>query len=410
MRFAFYLADYVKSFSLQGLMDGDIGAGGGVVRSRILFWLAKLGHEVLIINHEDEDFVKDVRSVRVGHFTEIPEVIDNLNGVDLFVFNYDDYSSRLGDLPVPGARAKVIWAGNAFPPDFALKIDNRRIHRAVCVSYAHRESYRLYPNYSRIEMTYSGIDLDFLDKSPSVEREDNLIVFLGAPRDTKGFHNLIKAWPLIRGKRPQARLRVLGSAKLHDPAARLGWTKVLDESFEKEYLDPVVGPSRDLERMGIEFAGLIPSRDVHVELKRAAIAAVNLNFTGSFETYCRSAIEAQASGTPVVGAARGALNEVIQDGETGVLVENSDPRKISEAFIYLLDNPGVRKAYGRAGREWARGKVGNYEYLASDWVGIAERALRNAPAPYSRRWFKDFLRVVGYGRVRMVAKKIMKRN
>ncbi|MBT4431724.1 MAG: glycosyltransferase family 4 protein [Nitrospinaceae bacterium] len=408
MRFAFYFADYVKSFSLKSLRNGDIGAGGGVVRSRILFWLAKLGHEIFILNHVDENSVDGVRSVRVGQFTEIPQVIDNLGGVDLFVFNYDDYSSLLGDLPVPGARAKVIWAGNAFPPEFALKIDNLRIHRAVCVSHAHRESHRLYPNFSRIEMAYSGIDLDIIDNSPEVKREDNLIIFLGAPKDSKGFHNLLNSWPLIREKRPQARLRVLGSALLHDPSAKLGWTGMLDESFEAKYLDPLVGSSRDLEKIGIEFAGLLPSRDVHIELKRAAIAVVNMNFTGSFETYCRSAIEVQASGTPVIGAARGALNEVIRDGETGILIAEPEPEKISEVFVDLLDNSEMRRNYGRAGSEWARGKIGNYEKLASDWVGIAERTLRDEPASYPKRYFQDFLRVAGYGRFRMAAKRILK--
>jgi len=90
------------------------------------------------------------------------------------------------------------------------------------------------------------------------------------------------------------------------------------------------------------------------------------------------------------------------------LIAEPEPEKISEVFVDLLDNSEMRRNYGRAGSEWARGKIGNYEKLASDWVGIAERTLRDEPASYPKRYFQDFLRVAGYGRFRMAAKRILK--
>ena len=401
MRFAFYLEDYGASFSLRELRAGNLGLGGGWARFRQLFWMAKGGHRVFLLNHYETSEVDGVNAVRLDRQEELSRAVDGVGGVDAFVFNYHGDAEIFARLRIPGARVKVMWAGNPFPKEWMSWIDGKNLHRIVCVSRFHRDSYRIYPNFHRVEMTYSGVDMDLLEPVPCGARERETVVFVGAPRKTKGFHNLLRAWPYVRRECPEARLRVLGSAYLHDRKARLGWTAILDADMEAEFLDPSLAAPRDLEGAGIELLGLLPIQRVFQELCRAEVAVVNCNWTMSFEDYCRSAVEAQACGTPVVGAARGSLPEVVRHGETGLLVDEPDPERLAGSIARLLKDDGLRESFGSAGKEWAS-KIGTYETTALEWEEIVQRAMEDKPAPAGGMDRRDFLRRLGYGRARIL--------
>jgi len=62
-------------------------------------------------------------------------------------------------------------------------------------------------------------------------------------------------------------------------------------------------------------------------------------------------LEANACGTPVVGAATGGIPEAIRDGETGLLVPPDAPGVLADAARRLLANPGLANTLGRQGRE-----------------------------------------------------------
>jgi len=76
-------------------------------------------------------------------------------------------------------------------------------------------------------------------------------------------------------------------------------------------------------------------------------------------------LEAMACGRPVVGAAVGGLLDTVEPGVTGELVPPRDPAAVAQAIRRLLDDPGRRAAYGRAGRERA---VACY-----DWHQVVEQ-------------------------------------
>ena len=111
------------------------------------------------------------------------------------------------------------------------------------------------------------------------------------------------------------------------------------------------------------------------------------------------------AGTPVVGANRGSLPEVVQNGETGILVDREDPEELAEAIVLLLMDRPRRLRMGHAGVSWAR-KFAEYSAVAPDWEGIADRAKTGEPAPVDRRFPEDLLRVTGYGYLRMAAHRV----
>ncbi len=64
-----------------------------------------------------------------------------------------------------------------------------------------------------------------------------------------------------------------------------------------------------------------------------------------------AALKASAAGLPVVGFRAGGMAEAVADGETGLLVPPGDADALSGAIRGLLDDPGLGRRLGAAGRE-----------------------------------------------------------
>mgnify|MGYP000044070612 CR=1 FL=1 len=63
------------------------------------------------------------------------------------------------------------------------------------------------------------------------------------------------------------------------------------------------------------------------------------------------AIEAMASGKPVVAAGHGGLLDIIDDGVTGLLFEPSNAEALADSLLQLIENPVLRASMGHRGRE-----------------------------------------------------------
>jgi glycosyltransferase involved in cell wall biosynthesis len=62
-------------------------------------------------------------------------------------------------------------------------------------------------------------------------------------------------------------------------------------------------------------------------------------------------LEAMACAKPVIGCAGQGINEVIQDGQNGMLVPAGDESALSDRLLTLLQNAGMRSRLGIAARQ-----------------------------------------------------------
>jgi D-inositol-3-phosphate glycosyltransferase len=65
------------------------------------------------------------------------------------------------------------------------------------------------------------------------------------------------------------------------------------------------------------------------------------------ESFGLVAVEAQATGTPVVAAAVGGLTTVVRDGVSGILVDTHEPRDWAASLRRLIDDPELVERLGR---------------------------------------------------------------
>lgn len=76
-------------------------------------------------------------------------------------------------------------------------------------------------------------------------------------------------------------------------------------------------------------------------------------FPSATETCGLVALEAMASGLPVIGAAAGGMRDNVRDGVTGRLVPPGDAEALTGVIAAVLEDDGARRAMGRAARAFA---------------------------------------------------------
>lgn len=143
------------------------------------------------------------------------------------------------------------------------------------------------------------------------------------------FSELLEGVRLARQRLPELRVLILGrGTHMHEVA---------------------VQPVR---RLGLEetvlFAGYLTGAYIDTI---AAFDALLFLVPGSDGT-CRALREAMAMGKPIIGARRGMIPELVSDGETGLVIDDT-PENIAAAIERLARNRVETQAMGAAGRKRA---------------------------------------------------------
>jgi phosphatidylinositol alpha-1,6-mannosyltransferase len=151
----------------------------------------------------------------------------------------------------------------------------------------------------------------------------------------KGQDMLLKAWPGVLKKVPDAALLIVGggpySAHLHSLSERKGLT-----------------PS-------VRFTGPVPAAELSAHYAAGDIFAMpcrtrrgGLDVEGLGIVY----LEASATGLPVVGGDSGGAPDAILEGESGYVVPGRDVGALTERLVALLSDPATARAMGEKGRAW----------------------------------------------------------
>jgi glycosyltransferase involved in cell wall biosynthesis len=106
----------------------------------------------------------------------------------------------------------------------------------------------------------------------------------------------------------------------------------------------------------VAFLGSLFGQDLAAAYASADIFAL----PSSTESLGLAAIEAMASGLPVIGADRGGIPDIVLDGETGLLFDPDQPASLVRSATMLTADAGLRRQMGDAGlaraRAWSWGE------------------------------------------------------
>jgi glycosyltransferase involved in cell wall biosynthesis len=158
-----------------------------------------------------------------------------------------------------------------------------------------------------------------VDTTPS---EPPTIVTAGRLHPVKGLDVLLRSVALLRDAGEDLRLLVLGEP---DPA-------------QPQHLSDLL---RLVDGLGLEGIVTMPGHVTRPdELWSGAVAYVQASRQESFGL---AALEAAASGLPLVLTRTGGLPELLRHGAVGVLAEAGDPGSLHEAITRVLHSPALRQ-------------------------------------------------------------------
>lgn len=207
--------------------------------------------------------------------------------------------------------------------------DQLRLKRAEivqCISYNQKtitcEILKLPEN--KVKVIYCGADIKKF--FPIEGKAKRRILYCGGLLPNKGINILIEAFVLVSMK-------------------------------HKVVLDILGDGDWDLYRKKVEALRLGDSVCYHGHISYKQIGnyyrnAYLLVAPTQHEAFGLTIVEAMAAGLPVVATSVTAVPELVKNGETGILVPWGDPQSLAQAIITLLDNPGLAKSMGQAGRKW----------------------------------------------------------
>ena len=205
---------------------------------------------------------------------------------------------------------------------------------------------------AKVRVIYGGADPQRFAPDPREQRAG--VLFVGRLTPHKGLDRLLEAMPR------DLPLTVVGTGG-HDR-----------KSPESHYPALLRTRASDLR---VSFRPAVSDAELAMLYRRAAVLvvpSVALTCYGRrvpiSELLGLAAIEAMASGTPVVASRIGGIPEIVRDGETGYLVEPGDVEGIHDRLATLVADRRLARALGDNGRD---------EVLARfTWDACARRCLQ----------------------------------
>ncbi len=316
--------------------------------------LQKLGHRVLLLGPEsskisceviptcrrpiqlEEDpaleAASQVQQQTIKLMDELKDEVDIFNGHSLdipgMLFTTDLLSA---------SRARHVTTFHSCVETGNIRDFRNCRNPVISLSYGQR---RACPKLNYVGNVYNGLDPEAF---PIVQQPQNYLCFLGRLSANKQPHLAIQL------------ARCLGlPLKLAGPVHPV---------FDRNYFDTFCRPF--IDGSGIEYLGELDFAD---KLELLSNALCNLHPTGFRDPCPLVPIEAGYCGTPTLAIRRGALEELIEDGVTGRLVEDFAEGCFSLEDCLDLDRKNI------AARVRARF---NMENMAKGYVEIYRRVLKN---------------------------------
>jgi glycosyltransferase involved in cell wall biosynthesis len=111
----------------------------------------------------------------------------------------------------------------------------------------------------------------------------------------------------------------------------------------------------------VTFAGSVPNS----ELADYHAACNLLVLPSRRESFGIAALEAMACARPVIGARVGGIREIIDDRETGLLVDREDPQQLAASILRILGDDALARRLGSKARRKVEADF--------DWASVGRR-------------------------------------
>ena len=266
---------------------------------------------------------------------------------------------------VPGIALPVICTSHggdlySYNSGFSRYIKKRVIndlaHLCVVSNAMKEEAVQLGAAGGKVNVLSMGVDLSARFKPvKGVMRDPQKIIFVGRFVEKKGINLLIDAVSLLRKQYPEVELVLVGDG----PGRRRAREQVVEHGMESS----------------VEFHGSMHQSALPALFSSAAIAVVPsvIDNTGDREGLGLVVIEAMGCECAVVVSSLAAMQDIVTDGETGLIFQMGSAEDLRDRLQYLLQQPHERQLLAERGREFVRSRydwdiiAGQYQVLLQNF-------------------------------------------
>ena len=202
---------------------------------------------------------------------------------------------------------------------------------------------------SKVHVVHCGVDAGYFRADPERRGDGPLrIVCVASLEEVKGHRFLVEACRILKARGLAVRCDLVGSG----PGRRTIEAQVEEAGLAGEVVFHGGQPRASVARL---LAGM-----------DAAVLASHPTAEGKREGVPVALMEAMAAGLPVVASGISGIPELVDDGETGLLVPSGDPVALANALERLARDRALRRRLGEAGRRKVTREFslqGNAEHL-----------------------------------------------
>jgi len=221
----------------------------------------------------------------------------------------------------------------------------------------------------KVSVIVNGVELDTFSprsKSASLEKDLGLegrfvVGFLGSFYYYEGLDILLKAFRKVIEHVPDSLLLLVGD----------GTTRTNMESLARRL---------GLGQEQVRFLGNVPHKEVpeyYSVMDLLVYPRKRIRLTELVTPL--KPLEAMCMGKTVAGSRIGGIEELVQDGKTGVLFPPDDPESLAHTILYLIKDPDRRKRIGEEARRVVC-ESRNWGKITERYSAIYENAIRNHSA------------------------------
>lgn len=182
---------------------------------------------------------------------------------------------------------------------------------------------------------------------------EDIVVYVGRLVREKGVDTLLDALPAVLDRRPATVLVIAG-------------TGPNEESLRRRVREMGLGGR-------VHFGGYIDDRTRNLLLRWSSVAVV----PSYYEPFGLTALEAMASGAPVVVSDTGGLGETVVHGETGFKVPPANPGELSAAILAVLEDRALAGAMAARARADVLRRY-SWSEVAARTEGVYDEVVRAA--------------------------------
>ena len=241
------------------------------------------------------------------------------------------------------ARTRFQYGGAEVPivapllESLALRLSTHVVAVSHFVAMEIERQYRSFAD--KVCVVNNGTDTTLFDL-PQSYVDSPRVLAVGRLTAQKGSLELVEIFAAVHRKVSGATLRIVGAGP-DEEAVR--------SSVRSNGLTEVIA-----------LLGFLGQSELAQQYRQARVLAV----PSVYEPFGLVAIEAMASGVPVVAYATGGLTEIVTDGVDGVLVPPHDQASFATALVRLLNDPRLARELGHRARQTVLARFRNEQCFA----------------------------------------------